>query len=101
MRRVRFSARARDDLLDIWRSVALVNPAAADQVIDRIAASCGVLVDHPQIGRARPEIGEGARMLVINRWLALYRLTNDGVQVVCVVHGARDLGQFTWLEEDV
>jgi toxin ParE1/3/4 len=26
---------------------------------------------HPELGPARPDIAEGARMLVIERWLAL------------------------------
>jgi hypothetical protein len=30
-------------------------------------------------------------MLVIERWLALYRIEQDGVQIVRIVDGARDL----------
>lgn len=98
--RVRFSRRAREDLLDIWTFIAPRDLQAADLALDRIAASCGVLADHPRLGRARPEIGDGARTLVVGRWLALYRLTDDGVQVVRVVDGARDLRQIAWPADD-
>lgn len=45
---------------------------------------------------ARPEIGEGARSLVIERWLVLYRLVDGGVQIVRIVDGARDLDRLDW-----
>lgn len=35
-------------------------------------------------------------MLVIERWIALYRIVGDDVQVVRIVDGARDLGQLGW-----
>ena len=35
-------------------------------------------------------------MLVIDRWLALYRLMHDGVQIVRIVDGARDLSKLEW-----
>jgi len=44
-------------------------------IYDRIEMSCVRLVQHPQLGRARPEIAPDARALVIERWLALYRVT--------------------------
>ncbi|RYB03466.1 type II toxin-antitoxin system RelE/ParE family toxin [Lichenibacterium ramalinae] len=96
MGRVRFTRRARLDLLDLWRHVAAHDSGRADDLLDRIEASCRVLRDHPRFGRARPDVGEGARMLVIERWIALYRIVGDDVQVVRIVDGARDLGQLGW-----
>jgi hypothetical protein len=37
---------------------------------------------HPQLGPARPEIAEDAPALVIERWLALRQLTEDGAREV-------------------
>jgi hypothetical protein len=42
------------------------------------------------LGRARPKIDAEARSLVIERWLARYRVTDDSAQIVCIVDGARD-----------
>jgi toxin ParE1/3/4 len=71
----------------------------SDQVYDRIEEKCRVLRDHPQLGPARPEFAEGARSLLIERWLALYRLVEDGVQVVRIIDGARDLTKIEWTPE--
>ena len=97
--RLRFTRRAREDLLDIWLYIAPRCPLIADQVYDRIERSRQPLRDHPQLRLARPEIGDGARALIIERWIALYRLTEDGVQIVRVIDVARDLTQIEWTPE--
>ena len=100
MSRVLFTARAREDLLDIWFYVASRNSeAVADRVYNTIEQSCRLLKDHPRLGRARPEIQAEARSIVIERWLALYRLTEDGVQIVRIIDGARDLSEIKWAPE--
>ena len=96
MGQVRFTRRARVDLLDLWSPVAARDPLRADDILDRIEAGCRVLRAPPRFGRVRPDIGEGARMLVVERWLVLHRLVGDDVQVVRVVDGARDLRRLEW-----
>src|ERR1700721_1664074 len=72
---------ARQDLLDIWLHIARQNSETiADKIYDRIEETCRLLRDHPQLGPARPEIAKDARALVVERWLALYRLLDDGAQ---------------------
>jgi toxin ParE1/3/4 len=66
------------------------------KVYDRIEQTCRLLKHNPQLGPARPEIAEDARALVIERWIALYRLVEDGVQVVRIVDGVRDLTRVEW-----
>lgn len=100
MSRILFTARAREDLLDIWLYVAKHNSeAVADRIYDSIEQSCRLLKDHPQLGRARPEIQPEARPIVVERWLALYRTTEHGVQILRVVDGARDLSAIEWSPE--
>ncbi len=97
MSKVTFSARAREDLLEIWRYLEEHgSEAVADKVYDRIEKACTRLAAYPMSGRVRPEIHLDARSIVIDRWLALYRLTNIGAQVVRVLDGARDLSAITW-----
>lgn len=93
---VHYSQGAKQDLLDIWLWIARDNPGLADAVLDRIEQRTSKLSQHREIGMARPEIGEGARGLVIERWLVLYRLIDGGVQVVRIVDGARDLARLGW-----
>jgi toxin ParE1/3/4 len=98
--RVLFTARAREDLLDIWLYVAKRNSeAVADRIYDSIEQSCRLLKDHPQLGRARPEIQPEARSIVIERWLALYRTTEQGVQIMRILDGGRDLSAIEWTPE--
>jgi toxin ParE1/3/4 len=97
--KVRYTRRAREDLLDIWVNIAPRDQAAADRVYDRIEESCQLLRDHPQLGRARPEIAKDARALVIEKWLAIYRLVEGRVQIVRIVDGARDLTKLEWTPE--
>jgi hypothetical protein len=49
------------------------------------------------LGRTRPEIDADARSLVIDGWLALYRITDDGAQIARVIDGARDLTAIEWM----
>jgi toxin ParE1/3/4 len=96
----RYTRHAREDLFDIWLYIAARHSDAfADAIYDRIEESCARLARHPQLGRARPEIAPEARALVIERWLALYRLTDHGAQIVRIVDGARDLAAIEWTPE--
>jgi toxin ParE1/3/4 len=97
--KVRYTRRAREDLLEIWEWIAPDKPATADRVCDAIKKRCESLRHHPELGRPRPEIGDGARSLVIERWVAFYRIVGDGVQVVRIVDGARDLSKLKWSPE--
>lgn len=90
---VRHTRRARADLLDIWLEIASKNPAVADRLYDRLEARVRVLGDHPGIGTARPDISTETRMLVEGSYVILYRIRADGVQVVRILHGARDIDQ--------
>ncbi len=100
MSAVRYSRRAREDLLDIWLHIARqTSESAADHVLDRIEDACRTLARHPELGPARPEIADEARSLVVQRWLALYRLTSYGVQVIRIIDGARDLRRIEWAPE--
>ncbi len=85
------TARAEEDLIDIWTYIAVDNPAAADRVLDRIDAVFGRLAANPQLGPARPDLAEGLRCAVSGRYLVLYHPVGHAVEIVRVVHGARDL----------
>ncbi len=97
--KVSFTRQAREDLLQIWLGIAPHNIDAADRVFDQIEKSCGLLREHPQLGPARPEIGEGARALIVEKWIAFYREVSGGVQVVRIMDGVRDLTKMEWTPE--
>jgi toxin ParE1/3/4 len=94
MGQVIYSARSRADIADIWRDIALDGgEALADKKVDHIERRAAMLSRHPLMGLARPEIADGARSLLVERWLVLYRADSDAVRVMRVVDGARDLRQ--------
>jgi len=85
------TARAEQDLIDIWRHIAGDNEAAADALLDRIETTCLRLAEHPRLGPARRDIAPDLRYFPVRRYLILYRMAGDGVEIVRVLHGARDL----------
>jgi len=91
MRGLTRTAQAEQDLIGIWRHIAVDNEPAANTLLDRIDAACRSLADHPRLGPARPDLAPGLRYFPVRRYLILYRSVGDGVEIVRVLHGARDL----------
>jgi toxin ParE1/3/4 len=85
------TAQAEEDLIEIWIYIAQDNPEAADRVLDDIEQRFHVLADNPLMGRLRPDIAPELRYFTAGKYLILYRTMQDGVQIVRVIHGARDL----------
>ena len=85
------TARAEEDLIEIWLYIAGDNPGAADKLLDRIEATFGLLAENPALGPARPDLAPMLRYFVVRNYLILYRQIDDGVEIVRVVHGARHL----------
>lgn len=90
---IRQTAQARTDLIDIWLRIAAHDETTANRVLDDIAQRISQLATYPELGKSRPEIASDARALVSERWLILYRITPDFVQIVRVLDGARDLSR--------
>ena len=91
MLQVYFTRAAREDLIGIWTHVAEDDAAAADRVLDRLDEAASHLAHNPQMGPARDDIRPGLRYLVSGSYLLLYRVTDDGIEIVRAVHGRRDL----------
>lgn len=92
MGRIERRSDAREDLLDIWRTVARESPPAADRLIDRIEARVARVAQFPNSGRERSELGAKLRSVPVERYIVIYRPIPDGIELARVLHGARDLG---------
>ena len=88
---IRRTARARVDIRDIWHYIAERNLPAADRVLDAIERIFHLLASHPMMGRERPELSPGIRSFVVMSWVVFYRVREDAIEVIRVLHGARDL----------
>ena len=93
---VRRSRRAQDDIFDIWLYVADSNPSAADRILDDIERVFAMIAEYPQIGRERPEVRLGLRSFAVTPWVIFYRTAEHSVDIVRVVHGARDLDELDY-----
>jgi toxin ParE1/3/4 len=90
---LRLTTQARRDLSDIWMYVARGAPDNADKVLDRIDQQFRLMAAYPLIGRIRSDIARDMRSLVVERWLILYRIEQDGIVVSRVIDGARNLSR--------
>jgi len=85
------SPEADADLEEIWCYVAADDPAAADRLVDSFVERFTMLADFPDIGRRRDELAPGIRSVPVGAYVIFYRMFEDTVQIVRVLHGARDL----------
>ncbi|MCC6751331.1 MAG: type II toxin-antitoxin system RelE/ParE family toxin [Deltaproteobacteria bacterium] len=87
---VRWTDRARRDLLQIGDHIAADNPAAAESWVAKLlelAARAGAL---PRAGRRVPEIGrDDVREVFLRTYRLVYRVTDDGIHVLTVSEGHR------------
>ncbi len=80
------------DLAEIWAYIARDSPDNADHYIDRIFQICQEgLASNPRLGRAREELSPGLRSLVFESYVIFYHPIPNGVEVVRVLHGMRDI----------
>ena len=91
MKKVRLSDHAREDLDEIWLSIAVDNVTAADGLIDRLETLLQRLLQFPDMGASRDEIRPGVRSFPCGNYLVFYRPMDNGIAVVRVVWGGRDL----------
>lgn len=80
-----------DDLLKIWHEIAQDNPSAADKMLDKIRNRALILEDHPKAGQSRPDIHPECRHLPEGRYVILYRIVENGVEIRCVYWAGRNI----------
>lgn len=62
----------------------------ADAFVDRLNRQFRLLAKEPMIGRARDELAPGLRSIPLGRYVIFYQPIDNGIEVVRVLHGARD-----------
>jgi toxin ParE1/3/4 len=82
---------AEADILEIWDYIADDNIAAADDWVDRLDEQFRLLATQPKIGRTRDELAAGMRSFPVGRYVVFYMPLDDGVDVIRVLHGSRDI----------
>lgn len=88
---VEMSTAAELDLAEIWTHIAKNNRPAANRVLDLIESRFQSIAQFPQIGSARPDIAEDLRCCWVGNYGVFYRVKPASVEIVRVLHGARDI----------
>jgi len=91
MSRVQYTTQAEEDLLDLASYIAQDNVDAAHRLMGKILRACDRLGVSPQAGRLRAELSSNLRSFPVEKYLVFYRLAPGGIEVLRVLHGARDL----------
>jgi toxin ParE1/3/4 len=90
--RVVWSRRALTDLDSIASFIAADSPAYARSVVKRIVTLTRILQRFPLAGRKVPEFDtDDIRELIAYSYRIIYRVSEDEVLVVAIVHGKRNL----------
>lgn len=92
----RLSPRAKRQMRDIWQTIAIHDERAADKLLRRLFERFDLVAAHPEIGPARPEIGQSVRLVIEGNYIAIYEPTAYGAEIVAIVHARRDPAH--WLE---
>lgn len=91
MARLTWSPEAIGDLESICAHIASDSAEYARVFAQEIIALVEELEDHPRIGRVVPEYREeGVRERIYHNYRVVYELTGNSIEVVAIVHGARD-----------
>ncbi len=85
------SDKAETDLDEIWAYIAKDNQEAADRMVDAVLVSSRLHVRFPGMGQNRGELGLNLRSFVVSPYVIFYRPHGDTIEVLRVLHTARDI----------
>jgi toxin ParE1/3/4 len=98
MSRCSFTAPAKQDLHDIAEYIARDNPVAAARLVERIRQVCKTTIARSAgAGTIREDLAPGLRCYCVDNYVIFFRGRNP-VQIVRVVHGARDVNRLSFGE---
>ena len=92
MKRFILTPRAKQDLNEIWDYIANDNIEAADRVLNALEKAMIKLARSPGIGHWRAELTDKRhRLFLVYSYLIVYRHETKPLQVIRVLHAARDV----------
>ncbi|MGD0295077.1 MAG: type II toxin-antitoxin system RelE/ParE family toxin [Terracidiphilus sp.] len=89
--RLRLSPHVPGDLEEIADYIAQDSPRQAIRLLRELRSRMQEIAKHPAHYQLRPEIGEGARLAVLDQYVILFRIRSNTVRIERVVHGSRNL----------
>lgn len=93
MPEVVYSPASVGDLAEIWDYVAQDSLLQADRLIDRFRIRIQYLAHNNLLGRPRTELAKNCRSVPLGKYCIYYRPIDDGIEVLRLLHSARDIRQ--------
>ncbi len=81
------------DADEIWFWVAADSPRAAHSLLSDFDDVAAGLLEFPALGVSREDLAPGLRSFPVKSYLIFYRPVEDGIEIVRVLHGRRDVEQ--------
>jgi toxin ParE1/3/4 len=97
MSRIKRTRSAIVDVTTIWNYIAERNFPAAEVWADRVDAKLRLLARNPELGESVDHLRQGARRVSLQNYVLYFEPIEDGVRLLRVVHGARDVPDLTEL----
>ena len=91
MSRILRRPRAEADIIEIGLYIAEDDLEASERFLDLLERKLRLLASAPAIGRLRPELLPKLRSFPVGEYVVFYRPIRDGIEVVRVLNGARDI----------
>jgi toxin ParE1/3/4 len=91
MARVTRRPQAEADILEIWDYIAEDSIVEADRWVERLDEKLVLWATQPMMGRVRDELAPGVRSLPFGPYVVFFEPISDGIDVVRVLHGSRDI----------
>jgi toxin ParE1/3/4 len=79
------------DLLEIWLYFAQESLDRADDLLTKLEEGYQILKDYPFAGRSRNELVPELRSLTVGNYQVFYRVVQQRVEILRILHGARDI----------
>jgi toxin ParE1/3/4 len=82
---------ARMDLREIAIYIARDNPDRSESFVEELLVRIETIGERPLSFPERNDWGEGIRRALHGRYLILFRVRDDRVEILRILHGARDI----------
>lgn len=86
-----FSQLAVKDLNEICDFIAQTNVKAASKLFDVIRQKCKLVADFPNMGKDYAWIAPDLRGFIVDDYIVFYYPREDGIDIVRLAYGRRDL----------
>lgn len=80
------------DLNDIYDYISNLSLDTASRFVDAFEQKCETLAKFPRMGKSYEDLAPQLRGIPLDGYIILYRVIKDGIEVIRVVSGYRDLG---------